>query len=583
MKAFEVYGEISLKGDEKVKKGLKGTASDAEKTQSKFTSMGKSVVGAMAAYASVDTAIRFMKDAAMAASDLSESVSKSEAVFLDAAAGVQAFAKTTAVALGQSEQQALEAAGTFGNLLVAFDVGTEKAAEMSIEMVKLASDLASFNNTSVEEAILAIRSGLSGETEPLKRYGVALTDARLKATALDMGLIETASVTLPASVKALAAYELMLDDTAVAQGDFSRTADGMANSLKTNAALWEDTKASIGSVMEEPIGEFLAATNAFLAAQRDGVEETGVTWHALLGPLGAAWGQAEQLNDTIEAGTRIIDEQRTATTNMSVEQERMAMRLKDTEEQYDATREATRAFTEATIEANSAVAEAEDAELKMLNTQVRVEDRQKALTEAVKEHGEGSQEARIAQLELNKSMREAEQAAADYALEADEARVANEALQKNAETLNAIGELAAAWEAAGRKANEYRSAAQRALSMKPTSGGTTSGIQREDGGRTVGPSSGYPVTMHGIEWVIPERRDANSLALWRDVGQRIGAFEDSQRGVSTQPVAAASGGGVVIIADPRYTDMDKVRRDAHALQRGDIGVGAIMGRMGMAT
>ena len=44
-----------------------------------------------------------------------------------------------------------------------------------------------------------------------------------------------------------------------------------------------------------------------------------------------------------------------------------------------------------------------------------------------------------------------------------------------------------------------------------------------------------------------------------------------------------AGGGVVIIADPRYTDMDKVNRDARAMQRGAIGTGSLMGRMGMGV
>ena len=47
-------------------------------------------------------------------------------------------------------------------------------------LVQLASDMASFNNTSVDDALLALRSGLSGETEPLKRFGIALSEVRLK-------------------------------------------------------------------------------------------------------------------------------------------------------------------------------------------------------------------------------------------------------------------------------------------------------------------------------------------------------------------------------------------------------------------
>ena len=61
---------------------------------------------------------------------------------------------------------------------------------MSLKLVELAADLASFNNTSPEDALLALRSGLSGETEPLKRYGIAINDARLKQEALNQGIYE---------------------------------------------------------------------------------------------------------------------------------------------------------------------------------------------------------------------------------------------------------------------------------------------------------------------------------------------------------------------------------------------------------
>ena len=124
-----------------------------------------------------------------AASSLAESQSKVNVVFGDSAKAVTDFANTAAEKMGMSKQAALEAAGTFGNLIQAFGLGQGQAKEMSTTLVQLASDLASFNNTSTEDAIQALRSGLSGETEPLKKYGVALNDVRLKQVAMNMGLL----------------------------------------------------------------------------------------------------------------------------------------------------------------------------------------------------------------------------------------------------------------------------------------------------------------------------------------------------------------------------------------------------------
>jgi hypothetical protein len=120
---------------------------------------------------------------------------------------------------------------------------------MSMTLTELASDLASFNNTSVQEAIEALRSGLSGETEPLKRYGVALTDARLKQEALGLGLISDVKKPLDAAAKSQAAYSLIMKDTALAQGDFARTSDSYANSMRTLQATVTDAAAKIGGAI----------------------------------------------------------------------------------------------------------------------------------------------------------------------------------------------------------------------------------------------------------------------------------------------------------------------------------------------
>lgn len=187
----------------------------------------------------------FIASSIQAASDLQESFSKVGVVFDDQAVKVRAFAKGAADAIGQSEQQALEATGTFGNLFVAMGIGGSAAADMSIQLVKLASDLASFNNVSPEDALLALRAGLVGETEPLRRFGVNLNEATLKQKALQLGLKATGT-TLDASTKAQAAYALIFEQTTTAQGDFARTSENLANQQRTLAAQWTDAKAALG-------------------------------------------------------------------------------------------------------------------------------------------------------------------------------------------------------------------------------------------------------------------------------------------------------------------------------------------------
>jgi hypothetical protein len=185
--------------------------------------------------------------AVQAASTLQESISKTDAVFAQNAKQIRDWAKTSSTAFGQSEQQALEAAASYGNLFQAFGLSREQATKFSIDITELAADLASFNNTSVDDALIALRSGLSGETEPLKRFGVALNDARLKEEALRMGLITTTSGTLPIAIKAQAAYALIMKDTALAQGDFARTSDGLANQQRILSAEVQNLVADFGT------------------------------------------------------------------------------------------------------------------------------------------------------------------------------------------------------------------------------------------------------------------------------------------------------------------------------------------------
>jgi hypothetical protein len=183
------------------------------------------------------------------ASTLQESISKINAVFGSSSKTIIAWSETTAKALGISQQKALEAAGTYGNLFQAFGIGAPEAQQMSVRLVELAADMASFNNVPIDDALLALRSGLSGETEPLKRYGVALNEAALKNKALEMGLISNTKGTLPQAIKTQAAYALILEQTSIQQGDVARTSDGVAFKMKSFGAQVEDIKSKIGTAL----------------------------------------------------------------------------------------------------------------------------------------------------------------------------------------------------------------------------------------------------------------------------------------------------------------------------------------------
>jgi hypothetical protein len=194
------------------------------------------------------TVVKGLQSAVMAASNLSESIAKSNTVFGRNAAEIESWSKSTAKSLGVTQQSALEAAGTYGNLFRAFGIQEGESAKMSKALVTLAADLASFNNVPIEDALLALRSGLSGETEPLKRFGIAINEVRLKQEALNLKIYDGNGV-LTQAQKTQAAYALIMKDSSLAQGDVARTAGGLANQLKFLSAGLQDAKAGFGEAL----------------------------------------------------------------------------------------------------------------------------------------------------------------------------------------------------------------------------------------------------------------------------------------------------------------------------------------------
>jgi hypothetical protein len=124
----------------------------------------------------------------------------------------------------------------------------------------LAADLASFNNTNIEEAIGALRSGLSGETEPLKKYGVVLSDVLLKEKALEMGLYDGKGA-LDVKSKVQASYALILEQTAIQQGDVARTSEGFANQMKFLKASLSDAATELGVILLPYFKQFVIFVN----------------------------------------------------------------------------------------------------------------------------------------------------------------------------------------------------------------------------------------------------------------------------------------------------------------------------------
>jgi hypothetical protein len=212
--------------------------------------------------------------AAQSASDLNETINKTNVIFGQASKSVQSFASSAAKNLGMANQEALDFAATFGGLGKMAGKTGEDLGKFSTDLVALTADMASFNNANPAEVALALGAALRGESEPIRRFNVLINDAAVKAEAMAMGLY-SGTGNLDQQAKVLATHRLILKQTTDQQGDFNNTIGSAANQQKILTATIKDATTKIGQaflpVLEAVLpflvkfGEF-ASDNAGLIA-----------------------------------------------------------------------------------------------------------------------------------------------------------------------------------------------------------------------------------------------------------------------------------------------------------------------------
>lgn len=223
----------------------------------------KRLVGpAIAAFATVEVT-KFFKEAITAGSNFQAEFEGVNQTFGSSAKIIQDYAKTAAKTAGMSEVEALRSAKSFGVFAKSAGLGGAAAATFSTDMVQLAGDLGSFNDVPTGEALAAIQSGLLGQSEPLRRFGVLLDDATLKARAMEMKIYD-GNGALTAQQKVLAAQAEILAQTTLQQGDFIKYQNDFGNALKTTQSEFENVKKSVGVA-------FLPAMTSIVVAVRDNI------------------------------------------------------------------------------------------------------------------------------------------------------------------------------------------------------------------------------------------------------------------------------------------------------------------------
>lgn len=291
---------VLIKGRDEASKVFQGVAKSAGGLGKVLTDVGK-IAGGVVLGGALLKAPGAIKGVIDKASDLNETLSKSNTVFKGSAKEIEDWASTAGKSFGQSKKQALDAASTFGNMFSQLGIGSDAAADMSKSMTELGSDFASFHNADITEVLQAQTAAFRGEYDAVQRYVPTINAAAVEQKALAMGLAETTvnsnAVTaanvklrdaqqkyneavkehgrssleaqkaqvavasaqdavakatkgttseLTAQDKALATYQLLLEGAGEAMGDFDRTSDGLANRQRILAARFDDLQASLG-------------------------------------------------------------------------------------------------------------------------------------------------------------------------------------------------------------------------------------------------------------------------------------------------------------------------------------------------
>lgn len=235
------------------------------------------------------------------ASDLSESVNAVAVSYGDVADEILKMGDTSAETFGLSKRDLNQYAVQFSAFSKSIAGESGDVAGTFESILGRATDFASVMNLEVAEALQLVQSGLAGETEPLRRFGIDLSAAAVEAYALSSGLVEStvdsrklelaqnklsratesysqkvkqygeestqasaardaisqaeiglekamegSTGQLTEAQKQQARYQYLLEQTSQVQGDFANTSDELANKNRINAAEWDNLQAKLG-------------------------------------------------------------------------------------------------------------------------------------------------------------------------------------------------------------------------------------------------------------------------------------------------------------------------------------------------
>lgn len=244
-------------------KSLNIFSGSANKAKSSSFSLASAFGKLYASYWLLFRAFSKIKDAIDISSSLTEVENVVRTTFGNYEKLIQDFSKTSIQDFGMSELTAKQVASRFQAMGTAMGFSQGKMADMSLQLTKLTADMASFYDMEQSDVARNLQAVFTGETEPLRKYGLDLTQATLKEWAMKQGLDADIS-SMTQAEKTMLRYQYVMANTAAAQGDFARTADTWANQIRILKQSFEQLAAIIGGALINAFKPFVRTLNAVM-------------------------------------------------------------------------------------------------------------------------------------------------------------------------------------------------------------------------------------------------------------------------------------------------------------------------------
>lgn len=246
-------------------KALKSLNASLKSTVSQIKQVKNGILSALGVVGGITAIISGIKKSIDVRSDVTEAQNVIDVTFGRYKDLVEDMAKTSIRDFGISELAVKNTAGRYQAMGTAAGIARKEMAKMSTTLTGLSADMASFYNQSQEDVAKSLQSVFTGETEPLRKYGIDLTQATLKEWAMKQGL-DANIQSMSQAEKIMLRYNYVLDNSAAAQGDFARTSGTWANQIRILKEQLTQLASVLGTAFINALKPLVTALNKALAS-----------------------------------------------------------------------------------------------------------------------------------------------------------------------------------------------------------------------------------------------------------------------------------------------------------------------------